>query len=102
MNQISPQISVEITLTSEEQGGRKRSILQGEYRGVFMVGEAGFSVRFCVPSGHEFTPLEAQKFDVQFLFPEAATPSFPVGTVFKVWEGKDIGYGRVLEVFNNA
>ncbi|NOT65355.1 MAG: hypothetical protein HOP06_04870 [Methylotenera sp.] len=102
MKQFSPQISVEITLTPEELGGRKTPILQGEYRGVFTVGEESFSVRFCIPSEHVFSPSEAQNFDVQFLVPEAATPHFPVGTVFKVWEGKDIGLGRVLKVFNNA
>ena len=102
MKQLSPQISVEITLTAEELGGRKTPILQGEYRGVFTVGEESFSVRFCVPSEHVLSPSAVQNFDVQFLVPEAASPHFPVGAVFEVWEGKDIGIGRVLRVFNNA
>jgi hypothetical protein len=102
VKQFSPQISVEITLASEELGGRKTPILQGEYRGVFTVGEKSFSVRFCIPSERALSPSAVQNFDVQFLVPEAATPHFPVGAAFKVWEGKDIGIGRVLRVFNNA
>ena len=102
MKQLSPQISVEITLSPDELGGRKTPILQGQYRGVFTVGEVSFSVRFCIPSDSVFSSSEAQNFDVQFLVPEAASPHFPIGAVFKVWEGRDIGLGRVLKVFNNA
>jgi hypothetical protein len=99
---VTPEIVVEITLLSSEAGGRKGAILQGEYRGVFGIGSANFSVRFFVPLEDGFSPNQTQRVGVQFLAPEAAPPNFPVGAEFSVWEGRVIGKGRVLEVLDHA
>jgi len=99
---VTPEIVVEITLLPSEAGGRKGTILQGEYRGVLGVGSENFSVRFFVPFEDGFSPNQTQRFGVQFLVPEAALPHFTVGTAFTVWEGRVIGNGRVLEVLHHA
>jgi hypothetical protein len=97
-----PEIVVEITLLPSEAGGRESAIPKGEYRGVLGVGAENFSVRFFVSFDHGFSPNQPQRFGVQFLFPEAALPYFPIGTVFTVWEGRVIGNGQVLEVLHHA
>jgi len=96
---VEPEIIVEITLLPTEAGGRSCAISGGEYRGVLGVGLENFSVRFFVPIECSLSLGETQRFGVQFLFPEAALPYFSVGVTFTVWEGREIGCGRVLEVF---
>ncbi|MEW9900965.1 hypothetical protein ABWL39_20285 [Chitinivorax sp. PXF-14] len=98
---ITPEIVVEITFLSTEEGGRQGQILGGEYRGILGVGNEHFSVRFFVPLEGS-TLGSVQRFGVQFLVPQAALPHFPVGASFSVWEGKVIGHGKVLEVLRNA
>ncbi len=101
-SKVKPEITVEISLLPTEGGGRQSSISEGEYRGILGVGNENFSVRFFVPLQDGLTPGASGKFGVQFLFPEAALPHFPVGTTFTVWEGKIIGNGKVLEVLYHA
>ncbi|WP_139188738.1 hypothetical protein [Variovorax sp. OV700] len=93
---VTPEIVVELELHDAAGGGRQRPLNEGEYRGVFLVGEQGFSIRFVVPLTSSEGKL--QKFGVQFLVPEAALPHFPVGASFSMWEGRVIGHGRVLEI----
>jgi hypothetical protein len=99
---VRPEIVVEITLSPTENEGRTASIQQGEYRGVLSVGKDSFSVRFFVPLENGIAPSQTQRFGVQFLVPEAALPFFSVGASFSVWEGREIGHGKVLEVLPHA
>ena len=74
---MPPEIVVELALYAEAEGGRRRPLNEGEYRGVFLVGEQGFSIRFFVPPA--FDEGKLQRFSVQLLAPEAALAHFPVG-----------------------
>jgi hypothetical protein len=97
---LRPEIVVDIDLLSSAEGGRKGPIPSGIFRGIFGVDGQHFSAAFfvCNPSG--FAPGESGQFVVQFLFPDAAVPFFPVGTSFSVWEGRTIGNGCVMEVID--
>jgi hypothetical protein len=103
MSEPTPHIVVELRLHPSEPSGRLSSICSGEYRGVLGIGSEHFSARWVVPVGEELVPGgRAGTFGVQFLFPEAALPYFKVGAAFTVWEGKEIGSGRVLSVARNV
>ncbi len=70
-----------------------------EYPCVFAIGAEGFSARFVVPVGVSNDPDVVQRMTAEFLMPAVALPRFPVGTPFKVLEGREYrGEGRVLEV----
>lgn len=99
---VTPEIIVEITLLPSEAGGRASAIQHAEYRGVLGVGAENFSVRFFVALSGGFSQNQTQQFGIQFLFPDAALPHFPVGAEFSVWSGRIIGNGRVLEVVNHT
>ena len=99
---VSPEIEAEITLLSTECGGRDSAILSGEYRGVLSVGDENYSARFQVKNETGFSLSETQIVGVQFLFPDAALPFFPVGATFAVWEGRNIGHGKVIKRLKNA
>jgi hypothetical protein len=103
MSEPVPDIVVEIRLHPSEVNGRLSSICPGEYRGVLGINSEHFSARWVVPVGGDLAPGgRAGTFGIQFLFPEAALPHFKAGAVFTVWEGKEIGSGRVLSVARNA
>lgn len=94
---VRPEVEVEITLFPFSDAGRRSAIAQGEYRGVLSVQGGNFSVRFEV-TDEPFGPGQTRQLGIQFLFPDAALPHFPVGATFSVWEGKIIGQGIVLAV----
>ena len=96
-------IVVELRLHPSEPDGRSSPIFSGEYRGILGVGSEHFSTRWIVPAGGELTPGgRARTFGIEFLFPENALPYFKVGATFTVWEGKEIGSGRVLGISTSA
>lgn len=102
-NEPIADIIAELLLLPTEAKGRLTSICSGEHRGVLGVGSEHFSVRWFVPVGEELTPGGcSETFGIQFLFPEAALPYFKVGSKFTVWEGREIGSGRVLKVTRDA
>jgi hypothetical protein len=93
----------ELRLHPSESAGRLSSICSGEYRGVLGVDSEHFSARWNIPVGEELVPGgRSVTFGIQFLFPEAALPHFKVGAAFTVWEGKEIGSGRVISVASSA
>ena len=103
MSEPVPDIVAELRLFPTEANGRLSSICSGEFRGVLGIGSEHFSARWIVPVGEELVPGgRAGTFGIQFLVPEAALPHFRVGAAFTVWEGKEIGSGRVLSVVRNA
>ena len=99
---VQPEIIVEMRLLSCEEGGRRSPIRQGEYRGILGIGSENFSARFFVPVPQGISSNGVHRLGVQFLFPEAALPHFPIGTSFNLWEGHIIGNGKVVEVLHHG
>jgi hypothetical protein len=103
MSEPVPDIVAELQLHPSEPAGRLSSICSGEYRGVLGIDSEHFSARWVIPVGAELAPGgRSGTFGIQFLLPEAALPHFKVGAAFTVWEGKEIGSGRVISVARNA
>jgi hypothetical protein len=92
---MAPKLQADIILHATEAGGRKSPLSGGEWRTVLGVNGEHWSARLLF-SG---SPLPGEKFgaSVQLLVPEAYA-HFPVGTEFSVWEGRELGVGRVLSV----
>jgi hypothetical protein len=95
---LTPEIFARIELYPTSADGRKGPLPDGMYRGVLGVAGEHYSIAFVPPAGVLVQPGDAVEVGVQFLFPELALPHFAVGTEFTLWEGRDIGRGRVLRV----
>jgi hypothetical protein len=94
-----PHVSVNLTLTREQDGGRKEPITTKGYCGIFVVGTQGFTARFRLPSGVALGASTPKTVDVQFLRPEVALSHFAVGTSFTMLEGRrTVGTGEVVDV----
>jgi hypothetical protein len=103
MSDPVPDIVAELRLHPGEANGRLSSICAGEYRGVLGIDSEHFSARWVVPVGEGLVPGgRTGTFGIQFLVPEAALPHFKVGAAFTIWEGREIGCGRVVSVARNA
>jgi hypothetical protein len=103
MSEPVADIIAELRLLAGQAGGRLSSIRAGESRGVLGIDSEHFSARWIIPIGEELVPGgRARTFGIQFLLPEAALPHFKAGAVFTVWEGKEIGSGRVLSAARKA
>jgi hypothetical protein len=97
---IKPEIVAELFLSNTVDGGRSGPIRKGEYRGVVGVQVGCFSVCFDVEDEDGVEPGESTKVGIQFLAPYAALRHFPVDSEFTLWEGREIGKGKVLQVLS--
>ena len=92
---VVPELRARVTLYPTAEGGRNTPILGGEYRTILGIGEEHFSARCDVGADRPLLAGETVELSFQFLFPEAALPLFQIGSVFSIWEGRDIGRGEV-------
>ena len=94
-----PHIEVDITLRDEQSATAARS--KSERRGIFAVGQQGFTARFIVPPGLALGRGAPLRVEAQFLRPEVALPNFAVGSAFSLLQGSRIvGTGEVVRVLN--
>lgn len=98
---VRPEFFVDVHLSPTSEGGRVSAIGHGEYRGVVQLEHEAFSFRFFVESERGLEPGAAAELGFQLLVPEAGLPLLPVGTRFKLWEGKIIGNGIVTRLQQN-
>ena len=89
-----PNAAVELTLRRQRHVGR----IEGAWRGIFVVGNHGFTVRFALPRGVALEPGTPQRVDVQFLKPELAGVHLPAGAEFSMLQGPHlVADGRVAK-----
>lgn len=85
---------VELTLRRQPHVAR----IEDAYRGIFVTGQHGFTVRFTLPQGVALEPGTPRRVGVQFLKPELAAAHLPAGAEFSMLQGKHlVGDGRVAE-----
>ena len=92
----TPDAVVAVTLLPPGAGGRNGQILPRWYGCVMLVQEEGFDVRLRLDSA--FSLGTTRKVGLDFLSHELALRSIKTGTRFRLWEGKVIGSGEVLEM----
>jgi len=67
-----------------------------EFRFPLVVDGLAYIARFSVSDGDAFArglPIEVP---IEFMFPDKALPKFTPGTQFTIWDGRDVGTGKVL------
>ena len=72
---FAPDVAVELTLRRQPHVTR----IEGPHRGIFVVGNQGFTVRFIPPPGVALEPGMPQRVEVEFLKPELAAAQLPAG-----------------------
>ncbi|MFZ4287125.1 hypothetical protein [Variovorax sp. HJSM1_2] len=93
-----PSAQISLTLLAADVPAASRPIRSGLFPCMLVVGHEAFSARLCVPAGAEPVPEVAQTLAVQFLRADLALPKLPVGTAFKLLEGRSVlGTGHVVE-----
>lgn len=89
-----PNVAVELTLRRQPHVAR----IEGGDRGIFVMGNHGFTVRFTLPPGVALEPGTPQRVEAQFLKPELAAAHLPAGAEFSMLQGKHlVADGRVAE-----
>jgi hypothetical protein len=87
-----------LTLLPADVPAASRPIRSGLFPCMLVLGNEAFSARLQVRPGAEPVPEIAQTLEVQFLRPELAAPKLPVGTEFKLLDGRTLlGAGYIVE-----
>ena len=95
MSKNSP-VNMKIRFKTSEEGGRKSSV-HGEYYScpIIIDGEA-FDCRMML-NGRSFQLGEWYEVAAVFLNPHLVLPKLQVGKDVILWEGKEIGVGKILK-----
>jgi hypothetical protein len=97
-----PDISAEVTFLPSAHGGRQNPTSTDWYG--CPIGFAGeyFDVRFDLSAVGRVAPGATVHVPAQFLSPKLIKPRLAVGSEFTLWEGRTIGKGRVLEIYEDT
>ena len=89
---------VHIRLFATSCNGPRMPIPAGIYRGTMMFDESrGWDFR--ADLAEDFAPGDSRDVSVAFLSTKEVTPLLSRGRSFRIWAGRFIGEGRVLESF---
>lgn len=89
-----PHAEVELSLRRQPHVAR----IEDAYRGIFVSGQQGFTVRFTLPEGAALEPGTPRRVEVQFLKPELAAAHLAAGAEFSMLHGKHlVADGRVAK-----
>ena len=91
---MGPKFFAEIHLFPTEGGGRKDPLMSGKWRTVLGINQEHWSALLIFPGNP--SPGETILAEVRLLFADVASPFFPLGAEFTVWEGGVKGTGRVV------
>lgn len=99
--QLTPDIRVRLRLRTADEGGRQKGeIPPVQFRCPFVFEDEMFDCRLLLDdAGTSLQPgASYEGIPVKFLFPDLVKPRLAPGATFKLWEGRDIADGEVLEV----
>ena len=99
---VAPQVAALIQITAKESWGRTPPQLGVEFRFPLVVGGLAYIARFSVSDGDAFSRGMPIEVPIEFMFPDKALPRFTPGTQFTIWDGKDIGTGKVLRLVDTS
>ena len=99
---VAPEIIARLKLLPAEAGGTGLPVRSGDFKTILTIGSESFSARVAEPEGRPLKPGAVAEASVQFLVPDAALPRFQPGVQFRIWEGTDIGTGKVLSVLGTS
>ena len=101
MAKLTPDVMAKVRLYPSEEGGRSKPIPAVQFScPLFFQGE-GFDCRLLLDQAGIALPLGTSVVvPIKFLFPEHIMPRLKRGDQFRLWEGKVIAEGEVLEVIS--
>ncbi len=94
-----PDAIVEIELLPTDKGGRCTPISVPQYGCPCGIGGEYLDCTLDLTEVGEVAPGGKARVPIKFLHPEFARPLLKAGVPFTLWEGRTIGHGRVMEVF---
>jgi hypothetical protein len=103
MAKLTPHVMAKVRLYTNEEGGRSKPIPAIQFScPLFFQGE-GFDCRLLLDQAGIDLPLGGNAVvPIKFLFPEHIVPRLKKGDQFRLWEGKEIAVGEVLEVISTG
>jgi hypothetical protein len=89
---------IELRFKTTAEGGRQTDLFHesGEYRCALFINEEAFDCRIFYDNRVQLGSL--YKLPVRFLSPDLALRKLSRGCSIRLWEGKDVATGTVLEV----
>jgi len=101
MAKLTPNVMARVRLYTSEEGGRSQPIPAIQFScPLFFQGE-GFDCRLLLDQpGIGLLLGESAVVPIKFLFPEDIMPRLKKGDQFRLWEGKEIAKGEVLEIIS--
>lgn len=85
-----------VALLPSDQGGRNGPTPDRWFGCVMFVGDEKFDVRIALDA--PLAPGSTRRVGLQFLDPRSALGVLSPGIGFSLWEGREIGFGRIEEL----
>jgi hypothetical protein len=95
---MRPDIILRVRLRTSQEGGRHSAVSGKHYGCPLFVGSEAFDCRFLL-DGRVLLLGEEYDLPVKFLNRSLVWPKLFVGQTVRLWEGKVIGDGTVVELF---
>ena len=97
---MKPDALIRIRFLTPAEGGRASAIDTDRYGCPVIVNDHGFDCRFVLETPTRFELGHSYDIPVKFLSPELALDEIGEGLSVSLWEGKTIGTGHVLKVYD--
>jgi len=92
-----PDVIIEVRFKTTAEGGRKGPVYIKQFRCPIAVDNELFDG--CIPlNGQRLELGQIYQLPVWFLWPDLVLPKLSVGKAVKLWDGKDIAEGKVIEL----
>jgi hypothetical protein len=93
-----PDVMATVRLLSTEEGGRSSATPPEVFKCVFEFEGEGFDCALLLSEVGPLAPGDETTVPVAFLFPEYVKGRLQRGSRFRLWEGKHIAEGEILDV----
>ncbi len=98
----TPDLFVEVALLTPEAGGRRVATPPNWYGCPIEIDGLYFDGRLDLTEVGPVEPGRVFEAPLKFSWPEGARPHFDVGKCFSLWEGRTVGAGKVLAVYDHV
>ena len=94
---MTPDAFLEVRFKTPDEGGRETSITGAYYACPLFVDGEGFECRLLI-DGKTLELGHSYEVPVKFMNRDLVLPKLSVGKILTLWEGKDVGSGKVLRL----
>jgi hypothetical protein len=94
---IKPEAILEVRFKTTAEGGRQGPVFAEKFRCPMIINEEFWDCCLFL-NGRQLELGETYQVPVAFLSPDVVLPMLSVGKAVKLWDGKDIAEGKVIEL----